>query len=217
MNLDTLLRTRYTCKKFNPNKKIAAQDFATIKNLLQMAASSTNLQPWHFVIADTEAGKARFMKATQGFYSFNNEKVANASHVVAFCAKINVDETHMQQVEAQEAQDGRFKDEAFAQQVRQTRRLFSDMHRYDWKDLQHWLEKQVYLNIGSFLLGVAALGIDATPIEGFDLKAFDQEFGLRDKGLTAVCLVALGYRADDDPNAALPKSRLQQKDIITVV
>lgn len=32
------------------------------------------------------------------------------------------------------------------------------------------MAKQVYLNVGNFLLGVAAMGLDAVPIEGFDAR-----------------------------------------------
>ena len=33
------------------------------------------------------------------------------------------------------------------------------------------------------MLGVASLGIDATPMEGIDVKALDEEFRLREKGM----------------------------------
>ena len=51
------------------------------------------------------------------------------------------------------------------------RTYFANIHRYELKDLSHWMDKQVYLNMGSFLLGVAAMGIDALPMEGVDVKS----------------------------------------------
>ncbi|MEP2240013.1 MAG: nitroreductase family protein, partial [Maribacter sp.] len=95
------------------------------------------------------------------------------------------------------------------------RKLFADIHRYDLKDLPHWMEKQVYLNMGALLLGAAALGIDACPMEGVDVKALDEEFDLREKGYTTLAVVSLGYRKDSDFNAKLPKSRLPEETIIT--
>ncbi|MCH4094036.1 MAG: hypothetical protein LKE96_06965 [Acetobacter peroxydans] len=53
------------------------------------------------------------------------------------------------------------------------------------------------------------LGVDATPMEGFDAAALSEEFDLKRQGLTPVVLVSLGYHADGDFNAKLPKSRLQ--------
>ncbi len=91
--------------------------------------------------------------------------------------------------------------------------------KYDLKDLNHWMEKQVYLNIGSFLLGAATLGIDATPMEGIDVKALGEEFGLREKGYTALVAVSIGYRAESDFNTTdkTPKSRLPESEIFTEI
>ena len=49
--------------------------------------------------------------------------------------------------------------------------LFADMHRKELKDDDQWMAKQVYLNVGNFLLGVAAMGLDAVPIEGLILRS----------------------------------------------
>lgn len=125
----------------------------------------------------------------------------------------------MQHLLKEESDDGRYPNDEVKQMVYGARNLFADIHKYDLKDFQHWIEKQVYLNIGNFLLGVASLGIDALPMEGVDLKAIDEEFGLREKGLTSIAVVALGYRTESDFNApnVTPKSRLTEDEIITVV
>ena len=77
------------------------------------------------------------------------------------------------------------------------------------------MEKQVYLSAGSLLLGAATLGIDATPIEGFDQALLDAEFDLHAQGLMSTVIVSLGYRRQDDFNAALPKSRWPADQVIT--
>jgi nitroreductase/dihydropteridine reductase len=77
------------------------------------------------------------------------------------------------------------------------------------------MEKQTYLALGTLLLAAGAYGVDATPMEGFDAARLDAEFGLRDKGLTSIVLVALGYRGEADFNAKLPKSRLPGEVVFT--
>ena len=77
------------------------------------------------------------------------------------------------------------------------------------------MEKQTYLALGTLLLGAAALEVDATPMEGFDAKALDDELGLRERGLTSVVIVSLGYHAAGDFNATLPKSRLASEAVFT--
>lgn len=217
INIKKIMDWRYTTKSFNPNKKLTTNDLEQIKSLLQMSPSSINSQPWHFILAGTEEGKKRLAKGTSGFFSFNEPKVLNASHVVLFCSKTAVTDDYLIHITEIEDQDGRFAKTEFKNQNLDAKKLFTNIHRYDLKDAQHWLEKQVYLNIGNFLLGVAALGIDAVPMEGIDVKALDEEFGLREKGYTALVMVGLGHRADDDFNAKLPKSRLSREEIITSI
>ncbi len=219
MNIKEILNRRYSTKEFDPTKKISNSDFEQVKALLQMSSSSTNIQPWHFVIADSKDGKERIAKGTQGFFQFNEAKVLNASHVVVFCARTDADENYMLHLLEQEEKDGRYPNDDIKQMVFGARNIFTDIHRYDLKDLQHWFEKQVYLNIGNLLLGAAALGIDALPMEGLDFKLIDEEFDLRKKGFTSIAAVSLGYRTETDFNAPdkTPKSRLPEEEIFTLL
>lgn len=219
MKITEILNWRYSTKEFDNTKKISAEDFEQIKALLQMSPSSTNIQPWHFIIANTEEGKKRITKGTQGFFQFNEQKVMNASHVVVFCSRTSADAHYMQHLMELEEKDGRYPSEEVKKMVFGARNLFADIHRYDLKDLQHWMEKQVYLNIGNTLLGAAAMGIDALPMEGLDFKQIDVEFRLREKGYTAVAVVSLGYRTETDFNTPdkSPKSRLPEKEIFTIL
>lgn len=217
MNLIEALNTRYAVKEFDSTKKISEEDFSKIKDLLRLSPSSVNGQPWHFVIANTDEGKKQISKSTKGFFAFNESKVLDPSHVVVFCSKTNIDEDYLLHVLEKEDADGRFVQKEFKDNQHKGRSMFVNIHRYDSKDLQHWMEKQVYLNIGSFLVGVATLGIDAVPMEGFDAKVLDKELGLREKGYTAVAIVGLGYRSDNDFNAKIPKSRLKEDEIITII
>ncbi len=219
MDITKIVEQRYSTKVFDPNKTISESDFEKVKLLLQKSPSSTNLQAWHFILADNERGKKRIAKGTQGSYQFNEAKVLDASHVIVFCAKTDVDKAYLDKVSNQENKDGRYANDEVKEKVYELRKYFSNMHKFEHKDQQHWLEKQVYLNIGHLILGVAALGIDSLIMEGIDFNALDKEFELREQGLTAVAVVSLGYRSKDDYNRLdiLPKSRLPQEDIFTMI
>ena len=214
MNIKQIIENRYSTKAFDPAKKIAAEDFELIKTALQGSPSSVNIQPWHFVIADDEAGKARIAKATEAF-PFNTAKVTDASHVVVFAARVHADDAYLNAVLEQEDQDGRYATAEFKKGGDDARRTFLGIHRNQWKDEEQWLSKQVHINMGFTLMTAAALGIDSVPMEGVDLAALDKEFGLTEKGYKAVAIVSFGYRKADDFNAALPKSRLTQETIFT--
>lgn len=107
MNLTTILNNRYSVKEFDATKKISEADFQQVKDVLRLSPSSVNLQPWHFLIADTAAGKERIAKGTQGFFQFNTPKVLDASHVIVFAARTNADDAYMNSILEQEDKDGR--------------------------------------------------------------------------------------------------------------
>ncbi len=217
MNITQYAKTRYTTKAFDGSKKIPAETLEEIRNLLRHAPSSVNSQPWHFVIAGTDLGKARVAKATQPGYAYNEGKILNASHVVVLCARTDFDEAHLNALLEQEDKDGRFATPEAKAGQHTARSFYVNLHRLDLKDAQDWAEKQVYLALGTLLLGASTLGVDACPMEGFDRATLDQELGLTAQGLTAVVLVGLGYRSSEDFNAKLPKSRLSADCIFTAI
>lgn len=213
-------KARHTVKAFDASRKIPEATVEKIRELLRFSASSTNAQPWKFIIASTEEGKARIAKSTERLYPFNRASILNASHVVVFASRLEMTEEHLRRVLAQEEKDGRFAGdpEAFKAQMHAGRSMFVNLHKQDLKDVQHWMEKQVYLNLGAFLLGVASLGVDATPMEGIEVKVLDEAFGLREQGYTSLVVVPLGYHdPETDYNAGLPKSRLPYSDILIEV
>lgn len=65
---------------------------------------------------------------------------------------------HGRRVVDQEEADGRFATPEAKAANHKGRCYFADMHRVDLKDDDQWMAKQVYLNVGNFLLGVAAMG-----------------------------------------------------------
>jgi len=215
MDIISVALKRHSTKAFDADKKLTADEAEKLKTLLQYSPSSTNSQPWHFIVASTAEGKARVAKSAAGSYVFNERKMLNASHVVVFCAKTAMDDAWLDAVLEQEDADGRFATPEAKAGNNKGRRYFADMHRVDMKDDHHWMAKQVYLNVGNFLLGVGALGLDAVPIEGFDAKVLDGEFGLREKGFTSLVVVPVGHHSVEDFNAALPKSRLPLSTTLT--
>ena len=94
MNITEIVRQRYSTKSFDLSKKIAAEDFAHIEAALRNSPSSVNMQPWHFIIADDEAGKARIAKSTEKL-PYNTPKITHASHVVVFAARVYADDDYV--------------------------------------------------------------------------------------------------------------------------
>ena len=215
MQLTALAKSRYTAKAYDTSRKIPQETLDTLLDQLRHSPSSVNSQPWHFVVAADEQGKARIAKGADGGFVYNESKILSASHVIVLCTRTEMTEEHLQAVLAQEEQDGRFPTAEAKAGQNASRRGYVNMHKYDQKDVQHWMEKQTYLALGTLLLGAASLKLDATPMEGFDFKKLDAELGLREKGFTSLVVVSLGYRSETDFNAKLPKSRLPAESVFT--
>lgn len=216
MSLLEALHRRYTTKAYDPARPLPQDVVAQLLEALRLSPSSVNAQPWHFVVAASDAGKARIATATAEGYRYNTPKVLAASHVVVLCARTDLPEDYLQRLLDQEQADGRLADAKARQTQHDTRAFYVGLHR-EAGDVAAWAQKQTYLALGSLLLAAGLLGVDATPMEGFDVATLDAELGLRERGLSALVLVALGQRADSDFNAGLPKSRLPAEELFTIL
>ncbi|QHI95786.1 oxygen-insensitive NAD(P)H nitroreductase [Aristophania vespae] len=212
MTLQNTLQSRYSAKSYDVNKSLPPDIVAKLLQSLQLSPSSLNNQPWHFIVADDEKGKKRIARSTSNMYQFNHGKIIEASHSIVLCARNNLSEDYFQSLLDQEKKDGRLPNEEAVNRAKQGRQAFLSLHEKE-HDIAVWNQKQVYLALGFLLLSAGLLGVDATPIEGFDVDILSQEFDLKAKGLTPCVIVTLGYHAEGDFNAKLPKSRLPQ-DII---
>jgi nitroreductase / dihydropteridine reductase len=217
MNIAEIASTRHTCKAFDASRRIDAALIDQLRTLLRFAPSSVNSQPWHFIIAGSEAGKACIADTLKANFAYNEPKVRNASHVVVLCARRELDDAHLASILAQEEKDGRFATPEARTGQQNTRNFYASLHRDQLQDAPVWMDKQVYLALGSLMFGAASLGLDACPMEGIDCAALDQALGLEEKGLRSVVLLALGYRSAQDFNASLPKSRLSADVVISEI
>lgn len=217
-DLTEMVNWRYAAKAYDPEKRIPDDKIEALRAVLRNAASSVNAQPWHFVMAGTEGGKDRIAKAgTDENHDYNSGKVRDCSHILVLAGLLDVDEDYLTHLLDVEEETGRFGDQVEKRrgEMKEMRAQTITMHREQRKDLQPWLDQQAYLNLGTILLAAAALGIDATPMEGFDADPLDEELGLREKGYKTLALISLGYRSEDDYNADLPKARMPLSEILT--
>src|ERR1700744_2569043 len=81
------LNWRYATKQFDPNRKINAQDWATLEDVLQLSPSSAGLQPWKFVVVTDPEVRQRLRAAFSA-----QPQITDASHLVVFTSKNNFGE-----------------------------------------------------------------------------------------------------------------------------
>lgn len=212
MDIAKIAERRYTCKKYDPTKKISAKKMEQLLDVLRFSPSSVNSQPWHFVVVESDAAKAKILP---GISEFNHPRVTDSSHTIIFCAKKEMDDAHIAAILAHEDADNRFPNEEMKAANDKGRKFFVGLNNQTPEDLHKWEEKQLYIALGNLLLAAASLDIDSTPIEGFDAKKMDEILGLEEKGYYSVVVASLGYRAKDDFNAPLKKSRFPKEKLFT--
>ncbi|MGJ8685549.1 MAG: nitroreductase family protein [Nonlabens sp.] len=190
------MQQRYTTKQYNASKKIDSKKIAELKEILQLSPSSINSQPWKFTFVSDKETKLKLSEVSW----INTSKVIDSDTVVVFSRIDNLD-LFEKQIEAElpEGAVGYYKEFLKPQPE---------------ADVKAWFDKQVYLSLGVFLSACAAMGIDATPMEGIEPANYDKILG--DTDHATLVAVAIGYRDQEDFNqpSKNPKSRRALNDVV---
>lgn len=200
------LRKRYATKHFDPAKSVDPDAFQALLEGLVLTPSCFGLQPWKFIVVRDPELRAKLRGA-----SWNQPQLTDASELVVFTARTNLDDadidrwldclatTQGQSLEALAPMRGMM--EGFIGRL-------SDEERHSWN------VRQCYIALGQFMGAAAALGIDTCPLEGIDPTAYDVILGLGDSGYATCVACAVGFRSDSDHTAARPKARFDFEEVI---
>ena len=213
-DLLSLAKHRHATKVYDPTKRIAQADFDALLEIVRLTPSSVNAQPWHLLVANTQTAKARIALSMQSAqYDYNVPKVMDASHVIVLATLRQMTKSHLDAITDSEVKAGRYGD---TERTKGSAARQSYVKHYQAQGvIEAWMVNQTHIALGQLLLGAASLGIDATPLGGFDCQALDTALGLLDKNLASSVVVALGYHSDADFNAKLPKARLRTEQIVS--
>jgi nitroreductase len=204
------LKWRYAVKKFDPTKKIPANEWQTLLHALRLSPSSYGLQPWKFISVEDKALREKLKP-----HAYNQHQITDASHLIVFAHRTDVTEADVDGFIA----DVRAKRPHMPAESLQTYRghMVGDLVQGPRHEgIQTWTSRQLYISLGVLLTSAALLRIDACPMEGFVPAEFDEILGLKQKGYASAALCTLGYRAADDRYAQMPKVRFDADRVIEV-
>src|SRR5271156_5263578 len=201
------LNWRYATKFFDATKKIPADTWHTLEQVLVLTPTSYGLQPYRFLVIKNPATRAALLP-----HSWNQKQVVDASHFVVFTARTEMKEADVDRL---------------IQRITDVRRLpanvlgayrgmmVSDIVNGPRGKIAHeWAARQVYIALGNLMTCAAILGVDACPMEGLVPSEYDNVLNLNGSGYATVVACALGYRAAGDKYASLAKVRYEAKDLI---
>jgi nitroreductase len=200
------LRWRYATKKFDATRQIPPSTWATLEHSLVLAPSSFGLQPWKFLVVENPALRSQLLAD-----SWKQPQVVEASHFVVLAARTDLTTADIATWIARMAEIQGTAPETLTGlhgMIVGFANAKTAAERYDWNC------RQVYLALGQLMTAAAMLEIDTCPMEGINAAAYDQTLGLAESGYTTVVACALGYRADSDKYASLPKARFEASQVI---
>ena len=210
MNLINTLNWRYATKKFDPTKKIDPTHLELLKEAVRLSVSSYGLQLYKVLIIEDPKVKESLREA-----SWDQSQITDASHLFVFCSyNQNFNEGVDSYINLlQEGVDESKKPgiQAYGQSIKE------NIDSMEESEKQAWSEKQVYLAMNNLLIAAGELKLDACPMEGFEPDKYDEILGLDEKGLHAVLVAPVGFRAADDLAQFRKKVRRSTEELFELI
>lgn len=206
MNSIQNLKWRYAVKKFDSTRLLSQRQINILKEAFNLTATSYGLQPIKLVIVNNKELQKKLVE-----HSYNQQQVEQASHLLVFCVDPYLNEKDVENYFDR------------VQKVRNTPDEIINPFRNYLKDvisgksseeLFSWAKNQAYLALGNLLTVCANEQIDSCPMEGFIPKKYDDLLNLKEKNLTSVLVLPVGFRADDDFMKNQKKVRKILSDVI---
>ena len=177
-----------------------------ILEAINSAPTSYGLQPFKLIHVKSPELRAQLRSA-----AFDQSPVTDASDLVVFTVNRSVAHQHIDSymqriVEVREVERERLN--RFQENIAGTLSNLSS------EELIAWNTKQAYIGLGFGLVMAATLGIDSTPMEGFQKEKYDEILGLTDDH--SVLVLTFGYRSDEDHTQHHKKVRKTLEQLVTI-
>lgn len=199
MNIIDSLKWRYATKKFDDTKYVTDEKLAIIKEAFSLTATSYGLQPVKMLVI-----KDKKLQKELVSHSYNQEQVAQASHVLVFCIENIVDEAYIR-AHFENEKSIRGTEDAVLDSFRSY--LIESFSSKNDTEIKEWATKQAYITLGNLLTVCATEQVDSCPMEGFLPEKYDELLNLNSRGLSSVLVLPIGYRSDDDMFSGFKKVR----------
>lgn len=207
---------RFACKGYDPDKKVSDEDFRIIMEVARLSPSSFGYEPWQFILLNNERIKKRIYPYSWGAQA----ALDGASHFVVILARktkhIKYDSDYIEYI-VDEIQQ--FPEDLLKPRLEK----FEDFQKNDFKlleseqKLSDWASKQTYIALANMLTSAAVLGVDSTPIEGFDKDKVNKilvEEGLYNpEDFEISTMIAFGYKNRDHR----PKTRRPTEEVWKII
>jgi len=187
-NFKEILEGRRAIRKYDPTVKISKEEMTEILTKATLAPSSVNMQPWRFLVIDSNKGKETLLPLAR----FNQSQVDTSSAIVAIFGDLNNFENG-EEIYSKAVELGYMPNEVKERQMSALTAHFSN--------LDPQVNKETVLIDGGLvamqlMLVARAHGYDTCPIGGFEKDKIAEAFGLDKDRYVPIMLVSIGKAAD---------------------
>jgi nitroreductase / dihydropteridine reductase len=198
---------RYATKKMN-GQEIPEEKLNDILEAIRLSPSSLGFTPYTVLVIRDKETREKLLP-----HCYNQPQITSSSAVLVFAAwkNFNIDQVDKYIGEIAETRNVPIASlDGFAGNVK------GKINNSSQEDLGIWAAKQTYIALGFGLAAAALSRVDSTPMEGFNPAGVDATLGLEEKGLTAACILALGYRDEAADFLATAKKVRRKKEELFV-
>ncbi len=205
MELIKALNWRYATKRMT-GEKISEEDLNIILEAIRLTPTAYGLQPFKVIATDNQELLDEIFEK-----SCPQIVVKQASHLLIFKAKKKLDEDYVEGYLRELKRARNATDEYIDGYRTKIRKVIENpaINKFSW------MIRQTYIALGFAMIAAAELGIDSTPIEGFNPTTLNELLGLNTDVEEAVVLLTLGYRdAETDHLVDKPKVRKSMEKLV---
>lgn len=200
MEFTQIVEQRYAVKQFS-DKKIDLILINKLLDMIRLAPSSFNIQPWKVIVITSPELKEKLFPA-----SWNQPQIKSCSHLLVFCANTDI-RGNIHRLEKLILAAG-----ASPESIHGYVQMMTDFEKGLTEEQKlSWAQRQAYIALGNALNGATALGFASCPMEGFDPPAYAKILHLP-KHLVPTALCALGYATDKTK----PKLRFPKEEMVEI-
>jgi nitroreductase len=167
---------------------IPPEDLRKILEAGLSAPSGYNIQPWRFIVVQSETQKKRLRSA-----AYNQGKVEEASAVIVACGDADGWRKDLDLMLYQGREGGM--PEGYAEQARVN--IPNYLSHFSSDEMHGWLNKMVMIATTHMMLMAEVLGYDTAPMEGFEQEKVHEVLKLP-LSYWVVALLAVGHLKGPD-------------------
>ncbi|WP_345240591.1 nitroreductase family protein [Pontibacillus salipaludis] len=188
-DFNQIISGRRSIRNYDPSVKISQEEMAEILREATMAPSSVNLQPWRFVVIDSEEGK----ETLKPLAMFNQNQVETSAAVVAVFVDMNSTE-YLETIFDSAVEQGKMPQEVRDRQVPAIQGLVDQLSEDAYREMNLIDGGLVSMQ---FMLAARAHGYDTNPIGGYEKDQIAEAYGLDKDRYYPVMLISIGKAAED--------------------